>query len=528
MGVYSNSPTKERLANHNRMKAFLKVGKAVSFPLDLPQYLSAINRTEATVSEAEAKLTLPKDQIVYAQFWFVKALPLDEVAFNHLLVGNIAKAEEIWMKKECFSSLQNRIVCHLLREDYANAISCAELLYGNEDYVGQFVTAVVGAGGNIDSASLAFDFLDALCEEVGVSKLLPVVSKKTWKKHLGEKAVKPLLDSLQDAIDVARKSKGEGANARLKAGEVLMKNTKKALTQLNGLLSASDMQYQMIADKLGLEILQCSIDYYNDSEEPDAAHKAMRLQSYAKSIVVGQMAKDRCKENADILQKIIDDLPPVEVFAEDKAIHKELRNYSQLPDEICYAVDLLNNTKPHLQAIKKKLGNNNVYYLKISTLIVRNALSNVIAEVNEAQSIFNVDKYDPDAVLTAMRGITHVKSVLGEAWKATKIMNGFDMEADYRSGNFNKNYTTLKGLCEQFGIPTSIYTTKSSTPRTTQSKTTSTPRSYSTSNSASSNGQTYSSSSSYNSLSSDADIPWGCIIMLVIIVLSLIISALSN
>ena len=72
LGVYSNSPTKERLANHNRMKAFLKVGKPVSFPLDLPQYLSAIKRTEASVMAAEAQLTLPKDQLLYAQFWFVK------------------------------------------------------------------------------------------------------------------------------------------------------------------------------------------------------------------------------------------------------------------------------------------------------------------------------------------------------------------------------------------------------------------------------------------------------------------------
>ena len=82
LGVYSNTPTKERLANHNRMKAFLKVGKPVSFPLDLSNYLSPINRTEALVADAEAKLTLPKDQILYAQFWFLKTTPLDDVAFN--------------------------------------------------------------------------------------------------------------------------------------------------------------------------------------------------------------------------------------------------------------------------------------------------------------------------------------------------------------------------------------------------------------------------------------------------------------
>ena len=79
LGVYSNSPTKERLANHNRMKAFLKVGKSVFFPLDVPQYLSSINRTEASAADAEAKLTLPKDQILHAQFWFIQVSQVNKI-----------------------------------------------------------------------------------------------------------------------------------------------------------------------------------------------------------------------------------------------------------------------------------------------------------------------------------------------------------------------------------------------------------------------------------------------------------------
>ena len=454
LGVYSNSPTKERLANHNRMKAFLKVGKLVSFPLDLPQYLTSINRTETSVVEAEAKLTLPKDQILYAQFWFVKATPLDEVAFKHLLSGEIDKAEEIWQKKECASSLQNLIVCSLMRNKYDFAIMCAEVLYGNTQYLNQFVSKIIGTGGNFDVSNLAFSFLDILCDEIGASKLLSFITNSSWKEHIGEKAVKPLVDSIQEAINIAQKTKGKGSNARLNAGETLRRNTRNAILQLKGFLSTKDLQYQIIADKLGLEILQCGIDYYNDSEEPDAAHKAMSLQKYAKSIVVGQMAKDRCKENVDILQKIIDNLPPAEVFAEDRAIKEELRKYCQLPDKICHAVTLLNNAKPHIQSIKRKLGVSNAYYLKISTQIVGNALSNVIAEVNEAQSIFSADKDDPNAALAAILGVTHVKSVLEEAWKATRIMDGFDMEADYKSGRYGKNRSILKELCGNLDIPT--------------------------------------------------------------------------
>lgn len=454
LGVYSNSPTKERLANHNRMKAFLKVGKPVSFPLDLPQYLTSINRTETSVVEAEAKLTLPKDQILYAQFWFVKATPLDEVAFKHLLSGEIDKAEEIWQKKECVSSLQNLIVCSLMRNKYDFAIMCAEVLYGNTQYLNQFVSTIIGTGGNFDVSNLAFSFLDILCDEIGASKLLSFITNSSWKEHIGEKAVKPLVDSIQEAINIAQKTKGKGSNARLNAGETLRRNTRNAILQLKGFLSTKDLQYQMIADKLGLEILQCGIDYFNNSEEPDAAHKAMSLQKYAKSIVVGQMAKDRCNENVDILQRIIDNLPPSEVFMEDKAIHEELRKYCLLPDKICHAVTLLNNAKPHIQSIKRKLGVSNAYYLKISTQIVGNALSNVIAEVNEAQSIFSADKDDPNAALAAILGVTHVKSVLEEAWKATRIMDGFDMEADYKSGRYGKNRSILKELCDNLDIPT--------------------------------------------------------------------------
>lgn len=441
LGVYSNSPTKERLANHNRMKAFLKVGKPVSFPLDLPQYLSAIQRTEASVMDAEAQLTLPKDQLLYAQFWFVKATHLDEVAFNHLFAGEIDKSEEIWQKKDTASSLQNRIVCALMREDYRRAITCAETLYGNPLYSNQLVPAVLGADGNADVASLAFRFLDVLCDEAGANQLLPFIDDDAWESHVEEKAVKPLVDSIQDAIAIAKKSKGKGAEARLNAGEALRENTRNAFQQLKEFLSATDLQYQMIADKLGLEILQCGIDYFNGSEEPEAANKAMSLQKYAQSIVVGQMAKDRCKENVDILQKIIEALPPSEVLAEDCAIKEELRKYCKLPDEICYAVTLLNKTKPHLQAIKNKLGSNNKYYLKISTQIVSNALHNLIEEVNAAQK----------------QATSETKKALREAWKTTLIMDTFDMEQDFKNNRYASNRSVLKELYERYNVASHPY-----------------------------------------------------------------------
>lgn len=430
LGVYTNSPTKERLANHNRMKAFLKVGKSVSFSLDLPQYLQPINRTDTLVADADAKLALPKDQMFYALFWFIKATPLDDIAFNHLIAGERSKAEEIWQKKETLSSLQNRIVCALMCDDYKQALSCTETLYANMEYVNQFVSAVIGTGGNVDVTDLPFTFLDALCEEIDVQKILPHIENSIWKKHISGKAINPLIDTIQNAIAIAKKSRGKGSQARLEAGEVLMKSTKATLQQLMSLLPKTDLQYQMIADKLGLEILQCGIDYYNESDDADAAHKAMKLQKYALKIVVGQMAKDRCKENVDILQKIIDNLPPSEVYSEDRAIHEELRKYCLLPDKICHAVTLLNNTRPHLQAIKRKLGVSNGYYLKISSQVVGNALSNAIAEVNASNN----------------------NDILKSAWELTLFMDTFDLEVSFKEKTYKKNREILKQMCEERGL----------------------------------------------------------------------------
>lgn len=301
LGIYANSLTKERVANYNRLKAFLKVGKAVSFQLDLPLLLPPINRTVEIVSEADAKLTLPNEQLRYAQFWFIKATPLDEIALNHLIAGDIDGALSIWEKKENVSSLQNRIVCALIQNNYTETFVCADKLYSL--YSADFVNIVLGKNHTINTEKLEYCFLDELCSAIGANIILPYILNNNWKQYIENQSVKPIVDTLQTAIDTAKSSKGKGITARYNAGVKLMNDTKAALAQLQMLLTDADLQYQLIADKLGLEILQCGIDYYNGSEVADAAYKAMKLQTYALSVVVGKMAKDRCQENVDILQK---------------------------------------------------------------------------------------------------------------------------------------------------------------------------------------------------------------------------------
>lgn len=453
LGIYSNSPTKERVANHNRLKAFLKVGKIVSFALDLPELLSTITRTTEIVSDADAKLTLPNEQLRYAQFWFVMVTSLDDIAMNHLIVGNTDMAISIWEKKDNVSSLQNRIACALIRGNYTMAFACAEKLYTS--YVTDFINMVLGECNTVDGSNLEFIFLDELCSEVGAKEIIPYLQNKDWKRYVVDKAIKPFISILQSAIDTAKTSKGKGAVVRYNAGIKLINETKSTFAQLKALLPVSDLQYQVIVDKLGLEILQCGIDYYNSSEATDAAHKAMKLQSYALSVVVGKMAKDRCKENVDILQDIINNLPPAEVFTEDKAIKEELRKFCQRPTRICFAITLLNETKPHLTSIKEKLGIDNSYYLQLSTQVVGSALHNVIEAVNKVQN--NCMIITSPLRLSNDIELASIKSALHAAWNAMDQMDNFDMKCDFKELHYKKNRNILKGICEQLGVSINIH-----------------------------------------------------------------------
>ncbi len=439
LGVYSNSPIKERVANRGKMKAYLKVGKPVSFSIDFP-ILSQINRTSETVAEADAKLALPSDQIKYALFWWMKTTSLDDIAFNHLIQGNMSMAASIWKKKDDVSSLQNRIVLALIQQDYSSVISYATTLYTN--YAASFVSNIAGNTISYNEKELSHIFLDELiASDIDIFALLNFVIDNGWRNYIGEKLIPTIISDIAKAIDTARETKNKGALARYKAGNELISSTKTQLGQLRKLLSRTDIRYETIVDKLGLEILQCSIDYYNNSDDVDSASKTQEMAHYALSVVVGQIAKDRCKKNCDDIDKIVSELPPVAVIPLYRAISEELRLFNQRSISIENAKNLMQNTKNKLQSIKKILGVTNDFYLKISTTIVNCALNNVMEMVGKLLKGVKVEELRGNFIIQEF-----LKQTLYDAISAFEIMDQFDMDNDFRKNKFNRCYSILKKL----------------------------------------------------------------------------------
>lgn len=446
LGVYSNSPKKDMLSNINKMKAFLKVGKTISFPLDLPAFLPPLSRDEYAVSSAQTAIELPMDQIKHTLFWFNNSTSFDNIAMNHLLSGNIIQAKEIWNKKESVSSLINLMVCSMIEEDWETLALNADTLF--QKYPNELCLAV-NETIKLTSCQLIELFIGQLKKDrsFDIAKLMQVSGiSSEWRQIAGSGLVKPIIDNITLAIAEAKEAKGAIANYI--AGEKLINSTKGLLAQLRGLLGVSDMEYQMIADKLATTILQCGINYFNEIEEDDALEKTMKLQDYALSIAVGQMAKDRCKENVNILKKIG---PEYKAQKEINRIGERLKRFSYKPagrDAVFASLlgngktfsdidQFIDDCKSDLLLVRQKLGVTNVLYINISSAVASAAINALVEKINAAQQMANITS-DRDSI----------KNDVSSAISTMSKISSLDMSNECRN-YFNKNNSTLNSINSQ-------------------------------------------------------------------------------
>lgn len=459
LGVYSNSPKKEQIANKGKMQAFLRVKKSMPFKLDLQGILPDVQRTQELVDFADSELALSAGQIKHAQFWFINKTPIDRIAFNHLTDGNIESAIDFWQKNKNLSSLQNLFICYLIKEDYGAALNTAVSLYNQ--YAKEFVSEI-DEKASIPVNTLIQTVVDTISND-GID-LLPAsrsISDNAWQAVIEAKKVEPIISQLNSLVSEAKAAKDKGAIARLSTGNKLIAATKPLLATLQRVLTLNDTRYQIIADKTAQEVLQCSIDYYNDTDDVDSPSKALPLCKYAKSIAVGTAAKQRCEQNYEVIKEAYDNMPPAEVVNEAKEINNLLTWYRKQAKTSKNALELLKKARLPIISIKEKLGEKNAYYLETSSIIGSAALSNVIDEVNDAQKD---DKPDP---LQGLFGSSSkynlfsdllgsqerrrqrallLKVVLRNAWQTIVYIDLLDKTDDFNNKRYLPNRKTLSNI----------------------------------------------------------------------------------
>lgn len=520
LGLFGNSTEKELQKQIATIKRFAEVGKTKAFDYDFPFFGEVVRSTEK-VQEAASKIEQAKNKVHYALFWFLNSGHIDEAALNNLKEGHIEKATEIWEKTlkdstvtaknfaaiSNLSTLQLGIVTYNGSFDPEKFTECIELK-GKlimSDACDSFITTVIGEGISINRETILKEFADEVMQIIkpylnkpnGIqsSQLINAFSSfpNEIRQFVSGKFTDRPLSNIENQIEKAKGKRNENSNNATEYGEELYKNTKEDLVFLKNVWGANNVQYQMIANKLANEIMQCAIEYYNyhlnKETGIDPGDNALKIAKYSLSIGPTGQVKNRIEENTKPIQEWVKEKPQRQqqeiVKSEILFITKQLIEFQKKSDSISVAVSFVNTCKIKLDEIKLKLSPQNENYLNLCTAVASNAQGMVVSVVNvamekrnkyvEFENLKNDLIYGRTSYGLRNYGSTDLgnmeslikkhyapeysldllKSIIKDAWSATKLIGSLDMLSQQRS-HYNKNRDTLKSIAEQLSIPTSI------------------------------------------------------------------------
>ncbi|MCX6228043.1 MAG: hypothetical protein NTV75_02485 [Bacteroidia bacterium] len=472
LGLFGNSTEKELQKQIATIKRFAEVGKTKAFDYDFPFFGEVVRSTEK-VQEAASKIEQAKNKVHYALFWFLNSGHIDEAALNNLKDGHIEKATEIWEKTlkdstvtvKNFAAISNLSTLQLGIVTYNGSFDPEKFTASIElkgklimsDACDSFIKTVIGEGISINRETILKEFADEVMQIIkpylnkpnGIksSQLISAFNSfpNEIRQYVSGKFTDRPINNIENQIEKTKQKRDDNPNDAEEYGEELYKNTKEDLVFLKNVWGANNVQYQMIANKLANEILQCAIEFFNElqgNNDFDPGESAMKVMKMAKAINPTGQTKSRLDENIENVQEWINDSEERNRHSKIKEdlefVASKLQRFQNIPDTISNAKDLVVSCKPKLINIKTALGSTDDFYSKLSSAVVNNALNALISVVNEAQ---NGLQYDRTKLFT-------LPTTISSALEVINLMSGMDMVYELRN-RFNQNKTTISNIQSQ-------------------------------------------------------------------------------
>ena len=209
------------------------------------------------------------------------------------------------------------------------------------------------------------------------------------------------------------------------------------------------IKYSSIVDKVSEEVLQCGIDYFLCYRDTDTDPSSLTMDLYRKAngLAIGSVTKQKCQENIDNLQEWITNKPARDRKrkggSELQFIVDKIKSFQSLPETVPNAKDLIDNCNPKLSILKSRLGATDPIYLEISSAVVSNAQSMLVAGVNKAQSEFGAKAIS----------LPELSALVDSAYEVAMSIVSMDMTDDLKQ-QFQKNRETLEGIRNQISSAT--------------------------------------------------------------------------
>lgn len=475
VGATAAEQRKQITRLHRFIEAEQSPGEDNSFPL-----IGELTRSIDSVNEASSKLNLDLDKISSALFWFYLGNEIfDEPVFEALKIGDLEVVKNIWEKKTSNEemTLKNASAFFNLGTLYLSGIADGtntdeylirkaiefKVLFIENGYHRKLMMLCTDENFKISKENLQEIFLNNLFSEIESSKIITTTqfldiikniefsSKESFLKSFVQKPI----ESIEAKIEEAKAQRKNDKTQSISIAQKLLKEIDPTLKQLKSILGTSDIKYTSLSDRFADFTLQCGIDYFKHYKESEsmnevAAKKALELFAKAKTYAVGNIVKERIKENTENLNEWIDEKPEREkqqrILVHFEKLKDLIDEYDTKSQTIANAKLLLNAANPILQNIKTVLGSTDDLYLGLSTRIASDSQGMCVSEVNSIQDKFS-KTFDNSTKLAL---IMLLKNKVDEAYQVTNTISTMDLKADFRS-SFNSNRSSLQSLKTQLG-----------------------------------------------------------------------------
>ena len=483
LGLPVTSSDKDIAKRIDHISLYAEMGKPIEYDEDHYFPIKPI-RTEESVKEAKQSIDQPFDKLFHSLFWFWEGVKntVDEMAFNELKSGNVDKALRFWGKEvdkgvnsKNKSNYQNLATLLLglsqeggvlNKEYYFNSLTISGEFLASGDFE-KFSNQVLGEKHNVKLTETINHYVDEMVSitnqylgkrkskhKVTVKEALENFSsypdsiiEDIERKFIGEN-----IYNIEQQIEIAINKKNKDATKSNKAGFELFENTKEDIRKLNSVLLKSNLKYQLIADKLAGEILQCGVIYFNEyfESETEAGEEALKLANHAKKIAIGNEPIDNINENINIFRSYINNKPkrkklkPVKNdfdYIYDKL--RKLNSETKISEFPIITRRFIEGCKPRLNSIKKKLGREDEDYLELSDLVAGNAMG-LCYEI-----LSTIGKYVQDNYPGSYQGNLLLANTVEEIEPVFDLIGKLDMSSENRT-NYNKTCNTL-GLTARRG-----------------------------------------------------------------------------
>ncbi len=399
LGVFSDTPKKDIVANLGKLRAFVKTGKALSFDSDFTSLLGPVNRTSNTIEKANNDISLPKDKLQAGMFWFMQHTDNDKAALNCLKSGDVNGAMAIIQKKGNYSSTVNMGVLALILKRWDLALYSYAFLLDSDYRRGALIKSFIDTEDSISENDLVEYISSKLIQEFPnvhwieqlqqdkielENNLHPFKSRFVGSKlfeQLTDKCINKVKNELESTLKKGSSISREDAKANLEYVEGAKDQLKELLKDLRLALGKSNGIYIKYADKVANQFLNCCINYYNnDKTNPNRARVILKYTRIAYRFAEGETAKDRMKANLEIIEQACEDLIPELIEKEFDAIDKMVMDYHEVSKTKDYTEHLgilIEDAYKLIQIIKDKIGRTNKHYIDTSSNFVLFAIQEV-------------------------------------------------------------------------------------------------------------------------------------------------------